>query len=256
MKQKYRVPALEKANAVIYEIARNPSQLKLMEISRNLSIHKSTLFSMLTTMEHLNWVTRKPEGTYALGSAMGEWGQHYFQQFDLVKAFLNEAPAYRDQVGETVQLARLEENNVYYLAKVEAPAAVRLVSEPGSTFPAHATALGKVLLAHLPEEIIREKYLKGSNVTNETSLESKTSNTITNMSILLEQLDEVRVRGYAVEEEEAVEGFCCLAAPVKNREGLTDAAVSFSIPIQHWEEKRKQARECITNLAMSLSLHH
>jgi DNA-binding IclR family transcriptional regulator len=84
-------------------------------------------------------------------------------------------------IGETIQLAKLEKNEVFYLAKEVAPSPVQLVSEPGMRFPAHATALGKAMLAALQEVEVRELY-RG------VSLARLTPHTLTTLDSLLDNL--------------------------------------------------------------------
>lgn len=152
MSRKYWVPALGKAHQILAEICRQPSSLKLIDLSRKLDIHKSSMFSLLQTMEELQWVRKENDDTYAPGPVLGMWGSAYFQHFDLTAGFRREALLSRDRVGETVQMARREGSDCVYLAKVEAPSPVRLHSEPGMRLPCHATALGKMLLSALNEE--------------------------------------------------------------------------------------------------------
>ncbi len=78
MEKKYWVPALEKANDVLQAIAQQPSGLKLIDLSKRLAIHKSSMFSLLNTMEALEWVVRESDGTYSLGSRLGYIGNAFF----------------------------------------------------------------------------------------------------------------------------------------------------------------------------------
>jgi DNA-binding IclR family transcriptional regulator len=246
MDNKYWVPAVEKADAVLQAIADRPHRLRLIDLSDELGIHKSTLFSLLATMEALRWVIKDDADTYALGPKMGRFGGAYARNSDLIRAFRREAPAAAEAIGETVQLARLEGNEVLYLAKEEVPSPIRLASDPGMKFPAHATALGKALLSGRSDEELRALF--------PPVLEPLTPHGVTTVEELLQEVDEARRAGYALDRQEAVVGFCCVAAPVRDESGGIAAAVSASMPAHMWERKQDLAREEIVKLAARLSI--
>lgn len=247
MDKKYSVPALEKANDILQLISSEPAKLRLIDLSKLLDIHKSSMFSLLRTMEALEWITRDSGDTYNLGCAMGKLGYTYFNQFDLISTFHKKAALSRDILGETIQLGRMDKQDVIYLAKMEAPSPVRLVSDPGMKFPAHATALGKAMLAQLSEIELMALY-------PEESLPDLTPHTLTTREMLIGQLEQIRTSGHSFDLQESVMGFCCVAAPVFDRHHVVTAAVSFSIPLHHWELKRESACKEICSLARSLSL--
>jgi len=117
MDKKYWVPALEKANSIIRLIAEEPDKLKLSDLCRRLEISKSSMFSLLQTMEALDWISRNSSDAYTLGLHYGLMWNAYFQQYDLIDSFRKEAPAYMKLLNESIQLARLEDRDIFYLAK-------------------------------------------------------------------------------------------------------------------------------------------
>jgi DNA-binding IclR family transcriptional regulator len=246
MEQKYSVPALERAHTVLTLLAEQPSQNKLSDLCKQLNISKSTMYSLLQTMERLNWVYRDGNDKYSLGSAIGRFGSVYIRQYDLIEDFRRLAEPVMRKLQESIQLARLEGGDVLYLAKIEAPSPVQMVSGPGIRFPAHATGLGKCLIAGLNEEQVR-------NLFPHETLQRMTMHTIGSRTELLEELARVRRDGYATDLQEGVMGFCCVAAPVRRRNGEIAAAVSCSIPVHRWEEKRAEALREIRNLAQQMT---
>jgi DNA-binding IclR family transcriptional regulator len=247
MDKKYWVPAVEKAHIVLQAIAKNQGSLKLIDLSRQLGISKSSIYSLLNTMEELNWISRDKGDTYSLGMSIGLLGNSFFQQFDLVELFRKEAVRCRQETGESVQMARLEGDQVLYLAKETAPAPVQMVSGPGVKFPAHATGLGKVMLAALAPEHINLLY-------PEDRLTSITPYTIKTKEELFKQLAQIRAQGFALDEQEGVIGFCCMAAPIYNLQNEIEAAVSVSMPLHHWDDKKAMAQASICALAERLSI--
>jgi DNA-binding IclR family transcriptional regulator len=247
MDRKYWVPALDKANDILLLISEQPSELKLMDLSKRLEINKSSMFTLLNTMEALHWVVREKDSTYSLGSKLGYWGNAFFRQFNLIDRFRKEAAVAKQVLLETIQLAKLERHDVLYLAKEEMPSPVRIASEPGKKLPAHATALGKAMLAWLDHAELAAMYAE------ESLTPSLTLHTLQSREELLRDLAVVRENGYAFDMEEAVMGFCCVAAPVRDGEGRVVAAISCSMFKHEWEQKQELARQEICALAKRLS---
>lgn len=249
MKRKYWVPALERAHLVLEMIANEPGKHKLTDFCKQLNISKSTMFSLLQTMEALNWIKKEVTDTYRLSFHFGLMGHAFFEQFDLVDTFKKEAIPIRDRLQESVQLAVLERDHIVYIAKLEAPNPVQMVSGPGVKFPAHATGLGKALLAEITDEEFDELY-------PEETLPRVTDFTIDTKTRLREEIRSIREKGYALDIQEGVMGFCCAAAPLKKMSGETHAAVSISMPIHHWERKKEEAVREIRYLAGRLSFDY
>ncbi|MCC3374722.1 IclR family transcriptional regulator [Cohnella sp. REN36] len=248
MEKKYWVPALEKANAVLRLIADQPGKLRLIDLSKVTGIHKSSMFSLLHTMESLNWAVSEKDGTYSLGSAMASFGNAFFKKFSLIDQFAKEARPVVERIRLTVQLGKLEGDQVLYLAKEEAVSPIRLVSEPGMRIPAHATALGKVMLSELDEVEWNERFPTGR-------LTPLTPNTISDRSLLWASLQEIKRQKFAYDLQESILGFCCVASPVRDETGRVIAAVSCSMPSHMWEEKKEDALREIQQLAGKLSLN-
>ncbi|MCD9020658.1 IclR family transcriptional regulator [Cohnella silvisoli] len=248
MDAKYRVPAIERAHLIIKEISQSPGKLKLIDLSKALTINKSSMYSLLLTMESLGWIEKETGDTYRLGRELSRFGHAANQQFDLTGSFHKEASLTKLKLGESLQLARLEGREVLYIAKEEAPTPVRLASEPGMRLPAHATALGKAMLADLSDDEIDLLY--GSE---QEPYRSLTINTSTTLQALKKDLKQIRSQGCALDIEEAVVGFCCAAAPIRNAQGKAIAAVSCSMTVSQWEKKQQQCMEEVCNLAQKLS---
>jgi DNA-binding IclR family transcriptional regulator len=246
MERKYWVPALERAHLVLQCIAEQPSKLRLIDLTTVTSINKSTMFSLLQTMESLDWVNREKGDTYTLGSAFAYLGNAYFSGISLVELFMHKSNEAIRNMGETVQLARLEGTEIIYLAKKEAPTQVRLLSEPGMRIPAYAAAMGKILLSYLDDEVVSRMFA-------DSTFKAYTPNTIQSIPELLEKLSRIRKDGYASDDEEVALGFSCIAAPVRNRDGNAVAAVSFTMSTPQWLVKREQATVEIQRLARELS---
>ena len=128
------------------------------------------------------------------------------------------------ETGETSHLAILERGEVIVISKIDGSGPVRLTDRVGYPRPAHCTAIGKVLLAHLPDAE-RSTFLQTSQ------LRPLTAKTITAAAILEQELERVRRQEYAFDDEEFAQGIRCLAAPVRNFTGEVVAAMGISGPV-------------------------
>lgn len=246
MKSKYWVPAIERANLILSLIAKEPGRLRLIDISRTLNINKSSIYSLLHTLESLGWIVKEKGDTYSLGPSIGAFSAAYFRQFNILQSFYLEAEKSVKKINESIQLGILDGRNVVYLAKKEGNSPVRLVTDPGMRFPAHASAIGKIqLLQYSYEELIK--------LYPEKQLEKKTPYTIENIDDLWKQLEQAKLRGYICDRQEGAVGFFCVAAPIYNHENKIIAGVSFTMLENSWNSKREEACKEIVDLASRLS---
>jgi len=148
--------------------------------------------------------------------------------------------------GETINLGVLEDGQVAYIEVLQSPSTLRIAAIAGERNPVHSTALGKAMLAFLPEsevEAIIERF----------PLIRRTPKTITQKKHLLEHLASVRERAVAFDMEENLSGVVCVAAPIFDQAGRVIAGLSISGPTARMEPKLAQIQEEIRNAAVTLS---
>jgi DNA-binding IclR family transcriptional regulator len=198
--------------------AAGPSTLS--ELTRRLDIPKSSLHGILRTMAARGWI--EAAGTrFRLGLRALQVGAAYLDADDtvgLLSGILDELAA---RFGETTHLGRLDGADITYVAKRESVHPLRLYSAIGRRLPAHATALGKALLAAHPWPEV--------DALLPDPLPALTSHTIVDRSALQAELALIRERGYAVDNEENTDGIVCVARTVPTRAPAADA-ISLSIP--------------------------
>jgi len=129
----------------------------------------------------------------------------------------------QDKFGETVFFCILDEGQVFYVEKVESQRSVRTACTVGSRAPAYCTAVGKAMLAELPDAEVNK-------IIHRWKLKPVTRNTITTASALKDELKAARTRGYAIDDEEKEEGLRCVGAAVRSHSGKLAAAMSVSGP--------------------------
>ena len=210
------VKSADRALDVLEALAATPGRRSLGELSRSLAIPKSSLSGILRTMVRRGWVAADETGTrFGLGLRALQVGASYVDGDEVVARLAGRLDALAAEFGETVHLGRLAGAVVTYLAKRESVHPLRLYSAIGRHLPAHATALGKALLARRDDAV----------GVLPLPLPALTPHTITEPSALRAELAAIRLRGWAADREENSIGIACFAV------ALTDTdAISISIP--------------------------
>lgn len=201
-------------------------ELGITELSKRLKIPKSTVYNILNTLV-LEGILEKNRDNqrYRLGLKLFELGNIARANFELrsvATPFLKEL---NRQLDETVHLTILDKGEVLYIECFESTKRLRTYSVIGMRAPLHCTAVGKAILAFLPEEEMDE-------IIRAKGLERFTENTITDPQKLKEHLKEIRSRGYSTDDMEHEEGVRCVGAPIPNQEGKVFASISVSGPSQ------------------------
>ncbi|BCV23761.1 MAG TPA: IclR family transcriptional regulator [Firmicutes bacterium] len=217
----YNVRAVERAMELLSALAGGDPALGVTELAERLGLHKSTVHRLLVTLEGGGFVEQdQVSGRYRLGLKLFELGAVVGARQELRCEAL---PYMRDlsaKSGHTVHLVLLSGYDPIYVEKVENPHSVVSYSQIGKKLPLHATAAGKVLLAHLPPAD-QEEVLRGP-------LAAYTPNTITDPAVLREHLARIVKQGYALDNEELELGLRCVAAPIRGARGHVVASLSLS----------------------------
>ncbi len=208
---------------VIDVVASSKSGLTFAQLCGSLSLPKSSAYGLLKTMTDGGYLVLGADRHYRLGIRVWEAGEAYTRMFDLPTAAKPFLVAARDALNETVQLAVLDGHENVYVAKEDSDHRLMLVSHVGGRLPAYATALGKVLLAGLPEDELGCRFLG-------VRLERFTPSTITTRARLADELATIRKDGYATDNAEYTPGVHCIAVAVSDHTGATVAAMSVSVP--------------------------
>lgn len=246
MSPNYRVPAVEKIYRILEIIAESSEPLSLVQIVKITNFNKSTVYSLLHSLSDVGFLKKNDDNTFELGYSIGYFGARYLQKTDIVKEFQLLAVNLVKELSQTCQLSVLRNTNIIYLSKVEAPNAMQLSTNPGSILPAHATAMGKVLLSSLSESEL-EKLYEGYE------FEKLTQNTVDNLEDLKTQIAFAKENGYIYEIGEVSEELACVAAPVYGQDNKMVAAISLSLAISKYHLNSEKYISGIKELAMKIS---
>ncbi len=239
------VKSAQRALSVLELLVSSETPLTFGEIGAKLDYPRSSLFGLLNTLLDRHWIeldeqTRK----YRLGMRTFEAGNAYLRSIDLVEIARPRMERVRDVLDEIVQFSVLDGRHNVYLCKVEGGQNLRLASEVGRRLPAHATALGKMLLAGLSEE-------QFDRLDWPAALQRFTPSTITTTIELKNELARARELGYTIDNEEHTIGVRCFAKPILNHSGQTIAALSVSFPTVRFTEERGQQALTLLQEAVS-----
>jgi DNA-binding IclR family transcriptional regulator len=223
-KSPYRVQVLDRALAALEVLAARTTECGLAEICTTLKLHKSTAHRLMMVLEQHRLVDKNPDtGRYRLGLKLFEFGSKAFGAMDLRRHAKPYLDRLQRELGETVFFCMLDEGQVFYIEKLESQQSVRTACTVGSRAPAYCTAVGKAMLAELPDAEVHE-------IIRCSGLKAITPNTITTATALKAEMRAIRARGYAIDNEEKEPGLRCVSAPVRGDSGKLLAALSVSGP--------------------------
>lgn len=231
---------VERTFSILNLIANSENGITLQEIADELHMAKSSAFVIVHSLLELNYIksAENNDKKYCLAIETFKLGAKYLNDVSLVKQCGEYLPALADRYAKTSFVAVLNGCDVVYLYKYAAPGAQLATCAIGSTKPAYATALGKVILAFLP----KGKLL---SVLNQTQFHAYTPNTITSKEALLRELETVRQRGYATESGELSNLTFCYSAPIFDYTGNVVAAISLADIASENESKAEIAADLL-----------
>ncbi len=217
--------ALDKAFAILEVIAADDRPIAIPDIAVEAALPRQTVHRVLKQLETLGLVDRDPtRDRYSPGERLAQLGLR------AISARLRRGPAHAilvdlvDQIGETCNIGMMEDNALVYIDRVECDWPLRVRLHPGSRVPAHCTAIGKLLLAHMSDSARHE-------VLSVARLTSFTKHTITDRGELEEHLSQIRRQGYAINNQEDAIGLIAIAVPIHDAADNIVAGLAVHAPI-------------------------
>lgn len=215
------VNSVDHAIRLVELMANSAHALGVSQMAQSLGLPRATVYRLLRTLAQREWVNQDDK-TYRLSLRLaglfhgaGAGSQALAERLTpLLHQLVNET-------GETAHFAALDGDRVVYLAKVDSPHPIRMFSQIGWRGPLHATGVGKVLLAWTEERLLSQVC--------ERRLERFTPNTIVGKERLKAELAQIRKQGYALDDEELIDGLTCVAVPVMSGDEIR-GAVSVAGP--------------------------
>ena len=218
------VKSADRALAVVEFVAGRGSA-SFTEILGGLQLPRSSAHGLLNTLSAAGWLDHSPSNKqYSLGLRAWQVGQMYTGHQNLANVAKPVMDRLSATLGETVQLALLDGVENVYIAISQTPDGMRLGSSVGMRLLAHATGIGKALLSTLERDEAQRRL-------NSVALPRLTNKTVTDVNALAKLVADAKVNGYAVDDEEYLDGCRCVAVPLTSETaGGMNSALSVTMP--------------------------
>ncbi len=250
-KERGGIQSLERAFAIFEEIARHRAGINLADLSKAVGLHNSTTFHLVKTMTQLGYISQlRDSKRYRIGSKLFTLAAGALDESTLLALATPVLEGLTAATGEAGHFAIRSGNEIVVIARTAGSGLLQLADRTGSTRPAHATALGKVLLAAMSDAEIR-RFLA------ETGLRKYTAKTLVEPAAILREVGEARRKGIAYDDGEFDEEVRCVAVPVYDFAGRVAGAIGISgavwrLSLQSLQEKARQVREAAAALSAQL----
>jgi DNA-binding IclR family transcriptional regulator len=245
------VQSIARAFAIAEEIARNREGIGLAELSKRVGLHNSTTFHLVKTMVSLGYLSQlKDTKRYRIGRRLFTLAAGALDEIELVNVATPILETLTRETGEYSHFAIRSGDEIVVVAKTAGTGMFQMVDRAGALRPAHATALGKVLLAALAASQL-ERYLELCE------LRKFTAKTIVEREALRREIEEVKRKGIAVDDGEFDAEVRCVAVPVRDFAGRVAGAIGMSGPmwrlsLHALQDKSKYVRQAAAALSAEL----
>ncbi|MBX0296429.1 IclR family transcriptional regulator [Haloarcula nitratireducens] len=224
-----RIQAVD-TSCEILEALRDLDGAGISELADELDWSKATIHGHLATLMDNEFVVKRG-GTYEISLRFVDIGEYAKSQVDIHDIAVKEVDRLAEETGEVAQFMVKEHGRGVYLHKASGENAIQTASYTGNRKDLHCTALGKAILSQLPESEVDE-------VIERHGLPARTEKTVTTREELFENLEEIRERGVAFDDEEILQGLRCIAAPIEHPKGNLHGAISISGPTNRFKGER------------------
>ncbi len=223
-KRTYNITALQRGLKLLQLFSESPRGLTAKQIAIASRLPVSTVHRFLANLVTAGFLACDGDGNYHLGIACFAIGQAAVGQLDIRRLSLPYLRELNQQTRETIHLTVRHGLSAVYVEKLDSSEPLRIHSRIGASVPLYCTAVGKVMLAYMPQEE-RDRILPELNVRR------LTSNTVGNLQELKTELYRVRKNGYACDMEEHEMHIRCIAAPIWDHTGSVQSSLSITAPV-------------------------
>ena len=245
----YNVRAVERAMQILLSFDGEHAERGVSEIAQATGLHKATAYRIIMTLLNGGFLERTPDGErFRLGLRVVELGLGALRDLDFRQAAFPYMQQLVERFQEICTLGVFDHGQVLHVEIVHSKHTLTIAARVGRHLPAHCTASGKVLLAFLPPAVV-EPILNAP-------LAAYTERTITSPARLREELEVVRQRGYALDDEEFEAGIRAVAAPIQDIDGNVIAQMSMPGPTNRLTPERiPEIAQALMEAAEAISGH-
>jgi len=223
-KRSYNITALQRGLRLLQLFSESPQGLAAKQVADRSRLPVSTVHRFLANLEASGFLNCSGDGIYHLGLACFAIGQAALGQLDIRRVSLPYLRELNRQTRETIHLTVRHGLSAVYVEKLDSPEQLRIHSRIGAAVPLYCTAVGKVMLAYMPDE-------ERKTILPQLGLKRLTPNTVGNRQELEGELYRVRKNGYACDLEEHELHIRCIAAPIWDHAGGVHASLSITAPM-------------------------
>jgi DNA-binding IclR family transcriptional regulator len=222
-KRNYDITALQRGLRLLHLFSESPRGLTAKQVAALTRLPVSTVHRFLANLVTAGFLNRDGEGTHHLGIACFSIGQAAVGQLDIRRLSLPYLRELNQQTRETIHLTVRHGLSAVYVEKLDSPEPLRIHSRIGAAVPLHCTAVGKVMLAYMPED-------EQNTILPQLELTRPTPNSVGSIQELKTELHRVRKNGYACDLEEHELHIRCVAAPIWDHTGSVQSSLSITAP--------------------------
>lgn len=219
------VSGFAKGLRVIESFGEQDRRLSISDVARKTELDRATVRRSLLTLVELGYADYDGK-FFTLTSRVLRLGHSYLSATPLPLLLQPHLDLLSDKTGQSSSASVLDDTEIVYIARASQRRVMSINLNPGSRLPAYCSSMGRVLLSALPEDDIRSALSR-------TELRANTDRTIVDIDQLMAEIRRVREQGYAVINQELELGLCSIAVPLRNRRGVTIAALNVGAPAAH-----------------------
>ena len=237
------IQSLGRAFGILEEVARHRDGIGLADLARLVGLHNSTTFHLAKTMAALGYVRQeKDTKRYRIGRPLFALAASALDEIEMINVATPVLEELARQTGECSHFAVRMGDAIVVIARTSGPGAFQLADRVGVVRPAHCTALGKAILAALPPDQL-------AGLLKRTGLKPATEKSITEMPVLLREIEEIKRTAIAFDDGEFNLEVRCIAVPVKNFTGKAIGALGISGPVWRLSNQAVKSRAKIVQEA-------
>jgi IclR family acetate operon transcriptional repressor len=226
------VQSVVRALSILDALAQSEAGLTLSVLARQVALPPSSAHRLLTTLQRQHFVRFEPGSmSWQVGVRAFTVGNAFLQSRDVITLARPYMRRLMEESNETVNLYLLVGSDPVCKAQIQSRIMMRAISKPGGTLHVHRSAAGKAMLSRSSRQEVAE-------IVEHRGMARATANTIVSLERLVEDLAKTRARGFAIDDEEFTPGLRCVAAPIVDENGVSQAALSVAGPSDRMIDRR------------------
>lgn len=241
------IQSLDRGLLILETVGKSGTAVSLGHLADILGIDRSSAFRLANTLKRRGFLTNPSAGKdYILGPSVWRLSRQYDWSKMLATVAHDRLKSLAANTNETAHLAVREGRKALFIDHAATRHVIAISGQTGELVPLYCTSHGKALLADFDEHSLNGLF-------GNKPLKAWTKNTILGTAKLAKQCEEIKVRGYATDESEYLDGVRCIAAPIRDREGMVIASIGISAPVARFPEEREaEFAEQVTSVATQI----